>query len=237
MGKNALVTGSSRGIGAATVRRLAAGGWDVCVHYDRSKAAALALAETLGVPAIKADVRDPEQVKALFAAAGPVDLLVCNAGVAQYGLFTDTDEDAWRQILAVNTDGVYRCCREAIPHMVRQKAGNIVIVSSVWGVYGASCEAAYSASKAALIGLTKALAKELGPSGIRVNCVCPGVIDTDMLAQFDAADRSRLADETPLGRIGTPEDVAALIAFLASEDASFITGQIIGCDGGFPGAA
>lgn len=233
MGKKALVTGSSRGIGAAAVQALAADGWDVTVHYCQSEAAARALAERLHVPALRADVRDPSQVAALFDAAGPVDLLVCSAGVAQYGLLTDTDEAAWRQVLAVNTDGAYRCCRAAIPHMVRQKSGCILLISSVWGLYGASCEAAYSASKAALIGLTKALAKELGPSGIRVNCVCPGVIDTDMLAQFDQADRQALADETPLGRLGTPEDVARLIAFLASDKASFITGQIIGCDGGF----
>ena len=182
MGKTALVTGSSRGIGAAAARALAADGWELTVHYHRSRDAALALAAELGVPALEADVTDPAQVRALFAAAGPVDLLVCSAGVAQYGLFTDGDEDAWRQVLAVNTDGAYRCCRAAIPHMVRRKAGSIILISSVWGLYGASCEAAYSASKAALIGLTKALCKELGPSGIR---------------------------------------------------ASFITGQAIGCDGGF----
>ncbi len=233
MGKTALVTGSSRGIGAAALRRLAAEGWDVTVHYNESEAAALALAKELGVRALQADVTDPAQVEALFAAAGPVDLLVCSAGVARYGLITDGDEDDWRRVLAVNTDGAYRCCRAAVPHMVRQKAGNIILVSSVWGLYGASCEAVYSASKAALIGLTKALAKELGPSGIRVNCVAPGVIDTDMLARFDFADRQALADDTPLGRIGQPEDVAELIAFLASEKAGFITGQIIGCDGGF----
>ena len=233
MGKNALVTGSSRGIGAAAVRRLAADGWAVSVHYNKSEAAALALAAELGVRAIRADVADPAQVSALFAAAGPVDLLVCNAGAAEYGLLTDTDEDAWRRLLAVNLDGAYRCCRAAIPHMVREKAGNIILISSVWGVYGASCEAAYSASKAALIGLTKALAKELGPSGIRVNCVAPGVIDTDMLARFDFADRQALVDETPLGRLGTPEDVAELIAFLASDRASFITGQVVACSGGF----
>ena len=233
MHKKALVTGSSRGIGAAAARRLAADGWDVTVHYHMSEDAALALAAELGTRAVRADVSDPAEVKALFDTVGPVDLLVCNAGIAEYGLLTDMDEDGWRHLLAVNTDGAWRCCRAAIPHMVHEKSGNIILVSSVWGVYGASCEAAYSASKAALIGLGKALAKELGPSGIRVNVVAPGVIDTDMLARFDFADREALIDETPLGRIGKPEDVAELIAFLASDKASFITGQVIECSGGF----
>ena len=233
MSKKALVTGSSRGIGAAVTERLAAAGWEVIVHYNESEAQALALAERLGTRAIRADVTHPEEVDALFREAGPVDLLVCNAGVADYGLFTDVTEERWSHILGVNTDGVYRCCRHAIPHMVREKAGNIILISSVWGVYGASCEAAYSASKAALVGLTKALAKELGPSGVRVNCIAPGVIETDMLAQFDFADREALKEETPLGRLGHPSDVAELAAFLASDKTSFITGQIIGCDGGF----
>ena len=233
MQKTALVTGSSRGIGAAAVRRLAADGWDVTVHYNESESTALALAGQLHTRAIRADVTDPHQVTALFEAAGPVDLLVCNAGVAEYGLFTDATEEIWRHVLAVNTDGVYRCCRAAIPHMVRQKAGNIILVSSVWGVYGASCEAAYSASKAALIGLTKALAKELGPSGITVNCVAPGVIDTDMNGNLAPETLTELADETPLCRLGTPEDVAEAVRFLCSDAAGFITGQVLSVDGGF----
>jgi 3-oxoacyl-[acyl-carrier protein] reductase len=233
MNKKALVTGSSRGIGAAIARRLSADGWEVIIHYNKSEAQAQALAAELWAKTVQADVTDPAQVEAMFQAVGPIDLLVCNAGIAQYGLLTDTEEETWRQVLGTNTDGAYRCCRLAIPAMVHNKAGNIILISSVWGVYGASCEVAYSASKAAVIGLTKGLAKELGPSGIRVNCVAPGVIETDMLAQFDFADRQALREETPLGRLGKPEDVAELVAFLASDKASFITGQIIGCDGGF----
>lgn len=233
MSKKALITGSSRGIGAAVAKKLAADGWDVIINYKKSAEKAEALAAEIHAKAICADVSDAEAVKAMFREIGPVDLLVCNAGIVQYGLLTDVDEALWHEVLGVNTDGVYRCCREAIPGMVHNKQGCIVITSSVWGVYGASCEAAYSASKAALIGLTKALAKELGPSGIRVNCVAPGVIDTDMLAQFDFADRKALADAAPLGRIGKPEDIAELVGFLASDKASFITGQVIGCDGGF----
>ena len=233
MGGKALVTGSSRGIGAATARRLAADGWDVTVHYFRSEEKALALASELHTTAVRADVRDPAQVEEMFRAVGPVDLLVCCAGIADFHLLQDVSEELWRDILATNTDGAYRCCREAIPAMVHNKSGCILLTSSVWGRYGASCEVPYSASKAAIIGLTKGLAKELGPSGIRVNAVAPGPILTDMLTQYDFIDLDSVAEDTLLGRLGTPEDVAELFAFLASDRASFITGQIIGCDGGY----
>ena len=233
MSRTALVTGASRGIGAAVARRLAGDGWDVILNYNESREQALALAEELHMRAIRADVRVPGQVEEMFQEAGPLDLLVCCAGTADYRLLTDVPEPVWSNIIATNTDGVYRCCRAAIPAMVHRKAGCILLTSSVWGRYGASCEAAYSASKAAVIGLTKALAKELGPSGIRVNCVAPGPILTDMLTQFSFIDLEALAEDVPLGRLGKPEDVAELFAFLASDRASYITGQIIGCDGGY----
>ena len=231
--KTALVTGSSRGIGAATARRLVRDGWEVYIHYYKSETQALSLAEELHTQALRADVRRPEEVEALFRRVGTLDLLVCCAGVADYALLTDVSEDTWRNLLGTNTDGIYRCCKAAIPGMVHKKSGCILLTSSVWGRYGASCEAAYSASKAAVIGLTKALAKELGPSGIRVNCVAPGPIVTDMLTQYDFIDLDAVAEDVPLGRLGQPEDVAELFAFLASDRASFITGQIIGCDGGY----
>ena len=231
--KKALVTGGNRGIGAAIVRKLAAEGWQVYIHCNKHPEAAQALAQETGGTVVQANLAMPMDVKTLFRQIGSVDLLVNNAGVAHYGLLQDMGEMEWRNLFAVNTDGVYRCCREAIPGMVKNHAGSIINISSVWGMAGASCEAAYSASKGAVIALTKALAKELGPSGIRVNCVCPGVIETDMIANLTEEDKKALAAETPLGRLGTGEDVAELVAFLASDAASFLTGQVIAADGGF----
>ena len=231
--KTALVTGGARGIGAAISKALARDGWHVYVNYAHSEKEALALAREIGGEAVYADVTVSESVRALFERIGAVDLLVNNAGVAWYGLLQDMSDADWQRIFSCDTDGVFRTCRAAIPGMVKKQSGCIVNISSVWGVYGASCEAAYSAAKGAVISLTRALAKELGPSGIRVNAVCPGVIGTDMLSCFSDADKAALAADTPLGRLGTPEDVAETVAFLASDRAAFITGQILGCDGGF----
>ena len=233
MPKTALITGASRGIGAAIAVALARDGIRVFINYNHSKAAAESLAAVLGGQAVQCDVSNQYDVEKMFDIVGGADILVNNAGIAHYGLMGDMTLDQWRAIFAVNTDGMFLCCKYALPHMIHQKSGCIINMSSVWGQYGASCEAAYSASKAAVIGLTKSLAKELGPSGIRVNCIAPGVIDTDMLSPLCDADKRALADDTPLCRLGAPEDVAAVAAFLASDSAGFITGQVIGADGGF----
>ena len=242
MSHRVLITGASRGIGAATARLFAQEGWSVAVHYNTSRAAAEQLAVELaglGVKAVpvQADVAGPEQAERLVreteTALGPLDAVVCNAGMALHQqLLTDTTADQWRRLMSVNLDGMFYTLRAAIPGLVRQKRGSIVTVSSMWGITGGSCEAPYSAAKAGVIGLTKALAKELGPSSIRVNCVAPGVIDTAMNGHLTPEDLSALGEETPLCRIGQPVEVAQAIYFLASERASFITGQVLRVDGG-----
>ena len=232
MKKTAVVTGASRGIGAACARALAKEGYFVVVNYLNSEKEAVALAEEIGGEAYRADVSSREETDRLFARYN-ADVLVANAGISVSGLVQDISADDYHRLFAVNTEGVFNACRAAAPYMINKKAGSIITVSSVWGISGAACEAAYSASKAAVVGLTRALAKELGPSGIRVNCIAPGVIDTDMNACYSAEDMAALAAETPLGRIGAAEDVGNLAAFLASEKSAFITGQIIAVDGGF----
>ena len=233
MEKRALITGSGRGIGAAVARALHRDGWQLTLNYCTRRQEAEALARELGCAAYQADVSDPRQAQALADFAGPVSLLVNNAGISHFGLLTHQTDEEWDRILAVNLTGVRNCCRAVLPDMVRAKEGCIVNIASMWGIAGASCEAAYSAAKAGVIGLTKALAKEYGLSGIRVNAVAPGVIRTEMLHAFSPEDLDALAEETPLGRLGTPEDVAKLCAFLASDAAGFITGQVIAVDGGF----
>ena len=236
MPKIALVTGASRGIGAAVARRLHADGYTVVINYVNSAEAAQTLAQELDGLALRADVAYPEQVNAMVAAVlerfGRLDALICSAGVAWQGLTQDMDDLSYRKIMSTDLDGAFYCCRAALPAMIRQKAGRIVLISSMWGETGGACEAAYSAAKAGVIGLTKSLAKELGPSNIRVNCVAPGVVDTDMNAHLSPRDLSALEEETPLGRIGTPEEIAQAIFFLASDRASFITGQVLAVDGG-----
>lgn len=229
--KTALITGSSRGIGAACARSLVKAGYDVIINYNNSEKQAHEIAEELGCRIIKADVSDPVQVEEMFRTVGNVDILVCSAGISIVKMFCDTTREDWERIFSVNFGGTVNCIREALPHMVSQKFGRIITISSMWGITGASCESAYSATKAALISLTKSLAKELGPSGITVNCVAPGVIDTDMNAGITQETMAQLAEDTPLCSIGSPEDVAGAVCYLAS--AGFVTGQVLGVNGGF----
>ena len=234
--KTVLITGASRGIGAACARKFAAEGCRVAINYSQSRQQAEALAEELGGIAVQADVADPVQVQKMVDTVldkfCQLDILVCNAGVSHVGLLSDMTDAEWRRIFAVNVDGVFHCCRAVIPHFVHRKCGRIVTVSSMWGQVGASCEAAYSASKAAVIGLTRALAKELGPSGISANCVAPGVIDTDMNRALSAQDLEALKEETPLERIGTAAQVADAVWFFSGGQSDFITGQVLGVNGG-----
>lgn len=232
MKKTALVTGASRGIGAATALALAKRGWIVHVNYIKSEAKAREIAAQTGGLAVQADVADRQQVERMFEQTGPVSLLVNNAGIAHAGLLTDVTPDEWQRLFDVNVTGIFHCCRCAIPHMVHEKAGQIINLSSILGTNGGSCEAAYSATKGAVIALTKALAKELGPSGIRVNCIAPGCIHTDMIRNLTQEDKAELADATALCRLGSAQDVAGVIALLAEQDARFVTGQVIGVDGG-----
>ena len=226
-----IITGGSRGIGAAAVERFAAQDHRVYFLYEKNHEAAQAVAEKTGATAICCDVADGKAVKAAFAQIGDVDVLICNAGVMWFGLMSMMDEDAWDRIFNVNVKGIYNCVNAVMPAFLNKHAGSIVTVSSMWGQVGASCEAAYSATKGAIIALTKALAKELGPSGIRVNCVAPGVILTDMCASVDPEVLEEMAEETPVGRNGTPEDVAKAMEYLAN--AEFITGQVLPVNGGY----
>lgn len=236
--KVVLVTGGSRGIGAAAVRAFAQAGCRVVLNYRSRKDEAEALAAQYPgqILPIQADVADREAVFAMFEQTertwGPVEILVSNAGIAQQKLFTDITPQEWQRMLDVHLNGAFHCCQRALPHMIQKKWGRILLVSSMWGQVGGSCEVHYSAAKAGLIGLTKALAQEEGPSGITVNCIAPGVVDTDMMADFGPEDRQALADETPVGRLGTPDEVAQALVFLAGEQAGFITGQVLGVNGG-----
>lgn len=235
-GKTVLITGGSRGIGAAAARAFAAEGYRVAVGYLHSRDRAEALAAEIGGMAVRADVREEEEVREMVDKVldnfCQLDILVCNAGVAWQGLLTDMTMKDWRQVMAADLDSVFLCCRAVLPHFVHRKAGKILTVSSMWGQVGASCEVAYSAAKAGVIGFTKALAKEVAPSGITVNCVAPGAIDTEMNAHLGPEALEMLAEETPLGRLGRPEEVARTLLFLASEQADFLTGQVLSPNGG-----
>ena len=242
MKKVALVTGASRGIGRGIALQLGREGWDVCVNYIQQKEAAeqvVAALKAMGrrAIAVQTDVADSAAVSAMVKTAetelGPVSLLVNNAGIAGQTLFQDTTDEMWDRYLAVNLSGARNAIRAVLPHMIHEKSGCIINISSMWGLRGASCEVAYSCTKAALIALTRSLALELAPSHIRVNCVAPGPIKTDMVEALGQETMDMLAEETPLGRLGTPEDIAHAVAFFASDKSSFITGQVLTADGGF----
>ena len=226
-----VITGGSRGIGAAAVELFAARGDSVYFFYARNEEAARTVAEKTGATAIRCDVSDSAAVEAAFRQIPDVDILICNAGISISGLINLLPESDWDRLFDVNVKGMYLCIRAAMPFFLKKHKGSIITVSSVWGQVGASCEAAYSATKGAVIAMTRALAKELGPSGIRVNCVAPGVIDTDMCACYDEETMEALASETPVGRNGTPVDVAKAMEYLANAD--FVTGHILTVDGGF----
>ena len=233
----AFVTGGSRGIGAETVKLLSQKGWSVAFCYFSDDAAAQEVAQKSGALAIKADVADSEAidkaVKQAQSQLGDIDLLVNNAAISLAGLFTDISGEDWQRMFNVNVNGAFNATKSVLPQMINNKRGKIINISSVWGQVGASCEVHYSTTKAALIGFTKALAKEVGPSGITVNCIAPGVIATDMNKRLTNDDLTALADETPMCRIGTAADVAKAVLYLASEGADFVTGQVLGVNGGF----
>ena len=228
---NVVITGGSRGIGAAAVELFSQRGDTVYFLYEKNHDAAQAVAAKTGAKAICCDVADKSAVDAAFRAVGDVDILICNAGICHTGLLSMMDESQWDRLFAVNVKGIYNCVNAAMPAFLKKHSGCVITVSSMWGQVGASCEAAYSATKGAVIALSKALAKELGPSGIRVNCVAPGVILTDMCKDVDPEILEEMAQENPVGRNGTPEDVAKAMAYLA--DADFVTGQVLPVNGGY----
>ena len=225
-----VITGGSRGIGAAAVELFAAAGNNVYFLYEKNHAAAQTVAEKTGATALCCDVADGAAVEAAFASIPDVDVLICNAGICNYGLMVKTPEEEWDRLFAVNVKGIYHCVNAATPYFLKKQKGCIITVSSMWGQVGASCEAGYSATKGAVIALTKALAQELGPSGIRANCVAPGVILTDMCKEVSEDTLAELAQDSPIGRNGTAMDVAKAMEYLAN--AEFITGEVLSVNGG-----
>lgn len=241
MNKTVLITGSSRGIGRAIALKLSDFDYKIVINYKEREDKAKELVELIRAKsrdciAIKADVSDAKQVKRMFEEIenkfGSVDYLVNNAGISQLGLFQDIDYEEWRNIFAVNVDGMFNCTKNALPHMISEKYGKIINIASIWGIVGGSFETAYSATKGAIIAFTKSLAKELGPSNIAVNCIAPGAVMTDMLSVLSEETLQRVKEETPLERIGKVEDIAETAAFLLSEAGSFYTGQILSPNGG-----
>ncbi len=226
-----VITGGSRGIGAGAVELFSGRGDRVYFLYEKNHEAAREVMNRTGAVGICCDVADGASVKKAFAEIGDVDILICNAGVVHSGLMSMMTEDQWDRIFDVNVKGIYHCVNAAMPGFLKKHQGVVITVSSMWGEVGASCEAAYSATKGAVIALTKALAKELGPSGIRVNCVAPGVILTDMCANVDPEILEEMGKESPVGRNGTPQDVAKAMAYLA--DAEFVTGHVLSVNGGY----
>lgn len=229
--KHVLITGGSRGIGATAVQAFTKTGYAVSFFYKESQEAAQELSQQTGAFALRCDVTDSAAVQQAICSLPPVDILINNAGVAHYGLISQISYEDWRRLFSVNVDGIFHCVRAVLPAMLQKQDGCIINLSSMWGQTGASCEVAYSASKGAVIAMTKALAKELGPSNIRVNCVCPGVIETDMVSHLGKDVLTALAQETPLGRNGSPQEVAESLLYLA--EARFVTGQILAVNGGF----
>lgn len=242
MSKTVLITGASKGIGATMAIRFAEKGYNVVMNYNSSVQSAVLLQKSLkesgyNVIAYKANVKNRLEVDLMVKEAiyrfGSIDILVNNAGIANQSLITDLSEQEWNDIIGVNLNGVFNCCQAVLPHMINQKSGSILNISSMWGEVGASCEVAYSAAKAGVIGFTKALAKEVGPSGITVNCITPGLIDTAMNQNLAIDEVTAMIEDTPLGRIGTTNDVAEAALYLTSNEASYITGQVLGVNGGY----
>lgn len=242
MSKVVLITGASRGIGSSAARVFSENGYNVVLNYNNSKEQAMSVLNDIrrnktSSIALKADVSKRKEAEYLIDKSleqfGHIDVLVNNAGIAQQKMFTEITEQDWKKMFSVNIDGMFNCTQLALRYMIKRHKGKIINVSSIWGIAGASCEVHYSASKAAVIGFTKSLAKELGPSGIQVNCVAPGVIETDMNKNLDDLTIKEIINETPLERIGTPRDIANTILFLAQDASDFITGQVISPNGGF----
>lgn len=236
--KTVLITGASRGIGRGIAKKFARmGDYNVVINYNQSEELALELAEKIGGFAVKADIGNSQEVKDMIDIVnqkfGKIDVLINNAGISKFNLFSDITEDEWQEMININLSGAYRVTQGAIGGMIREHSGVIINISSMWGEVGSSCEVAYSTAKAGLIGMTKALAKELGTSNIRVNCIAPGLVDTDMNGGITEDAMDGLIEETPLMRIGKPSDIAALAYFLASDESSFITGQVVGSNGGY----